>query len=65
MATVLAVVFCFFCASFADLPLVFQRYELAGVFLYAVNVGAPVGAAISAVTYGERSDGIYREKCQQ
>ena len=65
MTPVFAVVFGFFCTSFADLSLVFQWYELAGVFLYAVNVGAPVGAAISAVTYGERSDGIHREKCEQ
>ena len=57
MTPVLAIVLRFFCSSFTDLAFVFKRYQIAGVFLHPVGVGAMVGAALSVVACGERLHG--------
>lgn len=51
---VLAVVLRFFRSAFTNLAFVFERYQVAGVFLYPVGVGAVVRAAFSTVTCRER-----------
>jgi hypothetical protein len=65
VAPVFAIVLGFFCSSFADLALVFVRYQPAGIFLQPVRVGAPVRAAIATVAHREGGDGLYCDKSKQ
>ena len=54
---VLAIVLRFFRSSFTNLAFVLERYQIAGVFLHPVGVGAVIGATLSTVTCGESRHG--------